>query len=202
MGILPCLLRGWFSRKVDRGCAAFICKTRIQRRCDCGPVELVNYGQWINLLGYQVAWLITVTGASHGKVWPAWLASSVLCFGHLATSSWRGLDVRLIALSALLGSILDGCLVSTGILQYSTPSPAVPIVGTPLWIVALWIAFSTTLTRSLGWLRGRMGLTVIFGAVGGPLAYLAAARGWAVDYIRRHQPGGGCWRSRSAGQWP
>lgn len=140
----------------------------------------MNYGQWINLLGYQVAWLITVTGASHGKVWPAWLASSVLCFGHLATSSWRGLDVRLIALSALLGSILDGCLVSTGILQYSTPSPAVPIVGTPLWIVALWIAFSTTLTRSLGWLRGRMGLTVIFGAVGGPLAYLAAARGWSV----------------------
>jgi hypothetical protein len=140
----------------------------------------VNYGQWINLLGYQVTWLITVTGASHGKVWPAWLSATVLCFGCLATSSWRGLDMRLIALSALLGSILDGCLVTTGILQYSTPSPAVPCIETPLWIVALWIAFSTTLTRSLGWLRGRMGLTVIFGAVGGPLAYWAAARGWAV----------------------
>jgi hypothetical protein len=135
---------------------------------------------WINLLAYQTTWLIAVTGARHGMTWPAGLAAAILCAGHIATSSYRGLDVRLIALSALLGAFLDGFFASTGLLQYSPPNPAVPLVAAPLWILALWIAFSTTLTRSLGWLRGQMGLTVLFGAVGGPLSYLAAARGWAV----------------------
>ena len=136
--------------------------------------------RWVNLLGYQITWFITVTGASHGNVWPACLSSTALCLGHLARSSWRGLDVRLIGFSVLCGTILDGFLSSSGVLRYSPQFPAVPIAGAPLWILALWIAFSTTLTRSLGWLRGRMALAAVFGAVGGPLAYWAAARGWDV----------------------
>jgi hypothetical protein len=136
--------------------------------------------RWINLLGYQITWFITVTGANHGRIWPACLSSTVLCLGHLGRSSWRELDVRLLGYSLMLGTFLDGFLASTGMLRYSPPTPAVPVAGVPLWILALWVAFSTTLTRSLGWLRGRTGLTAVFGAAGGPLAYWAAARGWDV----------------------
>jgi Protein of unknown function (DUF2878) len=148
------------------------------------PVEFRRtpgkWERWINLLGYQITWFITVTGAGHGKFWPACVFSAALCAGHLATSSWRALDTRLIVLSALLGTFLDGFLATTGLLQYSTPLPSVPLIGTPLWIVTLWIAFSTTLTRSIGWLRGRRWLTIVFGALGGPLAYWAAATGGTV----------------------
>jgi len=134
----------------------------------------------INLLGYQITWFVTVMGANHGKSAPAWIAASLLCAGHLAASSWRWLDVRLLALAAMLGIFLDGLLASTGLLHYSPATPAVPIGDCPLWILALWFAFSTTLTRSLGWLRGRIGWAVLLGAAGGPLSYWAAARGWGV----------------------
>lgn len=135
---------------------------------------------WVNLIGYQLAWLITVGGAAAGMSWPAWSAAIVLFCGHLLFSAHRSLDLRLMALAAVLGSLLDGVLASTGWVHYSPAVPAVPVSGCPSWILALWIAFSTTLTRSLGWLRRRGAAAALFGGVGGPLAYWAAERGWGV----------------------
>ena len=137
-------------------------------------------GVWVNLLGYQSGWFVTVIGANHGRTWPAWAAAGLLCGGHMATSDRRGLDVRLGLSAALLGTLLDGLWASSGLLRYSPAMPAVPLLGCPLWILALWIAFSTTVSRSLGWLRGRIGMAALLGAVGGPLAYWGAARGWGV----------------------
>lgn len=136
--------------------------------------------RWINLLGYQIAWFVTVSGAGHGKSWPAWTASCLLCGGHFIASPRKTLDLRLMGIAALLGIIVDGFLAATGLLHYSPATPAVPVSGCPLWILALWLAFSTTLTRSLGWFRGRIGMALAFGAAGGPLAYWAAARAWGV----------------------
>lgn len=136
--------------------------------------------RWINLVGYQIAWLCSVAGAGHGKSWPAWAAASLLCGGHLIVSSRRGMDLGLMGVAVVLGLLIDGSLGSTGLLRYHPATPAIPISGCPSWILALWLAFSTTLTRSLGWLRGRTGWSLLFGAVGGPLAYWAAARGWHV----------------------
>jgi hypothetical protein len=136
--------------------------------------------RWVNLLGYQAVWLITVSGAAHHATWPACSASSLLCAGHLIRSSRKPLDLSLIGIAALMGAVTDGFLASTGLLRYSPATPALPVAGCPLWILALWVAFSTTVTRSLGWLWGRPITTVFFGALGGPLAYIAAARGWHV----------------------
>lgn len=138
----------------------------------------------INLLAYQSSWFIAVVGASHGRVWPAWTAASLLFMGHLIASDRRTQDLRLGLFAVLLGMALDGLLASTGLLHYSPARPAVPLVGCPSWILALWVAFSTTLTRSLGWLRGRTGNAIVVGAVGGPLGYWAAARGWGVVTFR------------------
>jgi hypothetical protein len=46
----------------------------------------------------------------------------------------------------------------------------------PLWILAMWVLFATALRSSLRWLQGRPALAALFGAVGGPLSYAAAAR--------------------------
>lgn len=135
---------------------------------------------WINLAGYQVAWLVTVSGAAHGATWPAWAAATALWTAHFVPSPRKSLDLRLLIAAAVLGVLIDGFLGSSGLLRYSPATPAVPLTGCPLWILGLWLAFSTTLTRSLGWLRGRTGVALLFGAVGGPLAYWAAARGWDV----------------------
>jgi hypothetical protein len=50
----------------------------------------------------------------------------------------------------------------------------------PIWIIALWAGFATTLNRSLRWMRNKTLLAILFGAIGGPLAYIAAEKLGAV----------------------
>ncbi|MDE2137946.1 MAG: DUF2878 domain-containing protein [Gammaproteobacteria bacterium] len=129
-----------------------------------------------NLLGYQIVWLIAVVGAGRGLVWPALAGLAVFAAWQLARSQAPRSDLKLCAVALVLGVLLDGALAHSGLLRYAAPQPAVPAGGAPLWILALWGAFALTLNHSLAWLRRRRLAATLLGVVGGPLAYLAAAR--------------------------
>ena len=130
---------------------------------------------WANLLGYQAAWFIVVGFAARGLAWPGILA----CLGFAAISWWispmRRSDLKLVGAALACGLLLDGVLAASGWLDYAAPLPAVP---GPAWIAALWVAFAMTLQHSLQWLLARPLAAVLFGAIGGPLAYWGAARGF------------------------
>lgn len=130
---------------------------------------------WANLLGYQAAWFIAVGFAGRGLAWPGIVA----CLGFAAISWWispmRGSDLRLVGAALACGLLLDGVLAASGWLDYAAPLPALP---GPVWIAALWVAFAMTLQHSLHWLLVRPLAAVLFGAIGGPLAYWGASRGF------------------------
>jgi Protein of unknown function (DUF2878) len=135
-----------------------------------------------NILGYQAVWFLAVYGAGAGRVWPALVAAALFALWQLAVSAERGSDLRLTGLALALGMLVDGALARSGLLAYASAAPALPPGGAPLWILALWICFALTLNHSLRWLRGRLIPAVLAGAIGGPLAYLAAARLNAVSF--------------------
>jgi hypothetical protein len=135
---------------------------------------------WANLLGYQAAWFIAVGFAARGLAWPGLLA----CTGFAAIAWWhsssRRSDAWLACAALACGLALDGFLAASGWLRYAAPLPALPA---PAWIVSLWVAFAMTLQHSMRWVMARPVLAVAFGAVGGPLAYWGASRGFhAVDF--------------------
>ena len=43
-------------------------------------------------------------------------------------------------------------------------------------MIALWINFAASIRHSLNWIRGRYALGLLFGGIGGPLAYLAGEK--------------------------
>ena len=55
---------------------------------------------------------------------------------------------------------------------------------TPLWMVALWAAFATTLNVSLRALRPHYLLAAVLAAMGAPLAYYAGARLGALQWVK------------------
>jgi hypothetical protein len=130
---------------------------------------------WSNLIGYQVAWFIAVGFAARGLAWPGIVA----CLGFAALSWWvspvRRSDLRLVGAALACGLLLDGALAASGWLDYAAPLPALPA---PAWIAALWVAFAMTLQHSLQWVLARPLAAVLFGAIGGPLAYWGASRGF------------------------
>jgi len=138
--------------------------------------------QWANLVGYQVVWFAAVCGAGRGWTWPALVTMALFAAWQLAVSSQRAADVRLVSIAILLGVVLDGALNAGGVLRYAASAATLPPGGAPLWIIALWVAFALTFNHSLRWLAGKPLLCLALGAIGGPLAYMAAARLGAASF--------------------
>lgn len=143
---------------------------------------------WANLLGYQLVWFSAVIGAGRGLAWPGVTAALVFIAAQLAFSrAWQS-DLKLAVAALLCGCLLDGALSALGWSVYAAGAwPA------PRWILALWAAFALTLNHSLAYLRPRPWLACVFGAIGGPMAYWGAARGWQA--VQFDEP---AWRATAA----
>ena len=72
------------------------------------------------------------------------------------------------------------CSVQSGLVIYPSGQPFGQLA--PAWILAMWPLLATTLNVSLRWLKGRYLLAALFGAIGGPLAFLAGERLGAVVF--------------------
>lgn len=133
---------------------------------------------WANLIGYQIVWFSAVIGAGHGLAWPGVAAALVFIVAQLAASATARADLRLAGAAVICGMALDGTLSALGWARYAANGWLAPA-----WILALWAAFALTLNHSLAYLRPRPWLACAVGAIGGPLAYWGAARGWqAVQF--------------------
>ncbi len=135
---------------------------------------------WSNVAGYQLVWFAAVIGAGRGVAWPAMLSAALFIAWQLVLSSRRARELRLLVLALGLGVLVDGGLSLSGLARYATPAPAWPPGAAPLWILCVWMSFAMTVSQSLAFLQARPWLAAAFGAVGGPLAYLGASRGWGA----------------------
>jgi Protein of unknown function (DUF2878) len=136
---------------------------------------------WLSLLGYQLVWFTAVIGASRGAAWPGIVAVLVYAACQVGAARHYKADLSLMAIAIVMGLLFDSSLIYAGLADYAAPWPTARLA--PAWILALWAAFSLTFTQSLAYLQTRLWLAALLGAVGGPLAYLGAARGWhAVNF--------------------
>jgi hypothetical protein len=127
-----------------------------------------------NFLAFQLGWFACVLGAARGWPWAGTLAALLLVGLHLWRTATPAAEWRLIGAAALIGAVGDTLLARSGWLQYA--AGALLPATAPVWIVALWMLFATTLRHSLAWLQRRPLLSAVCGALGGPLAYLGGAR--------------------------
>lgn len=139
--------------------------------------------KWCNAIGYQLVWFCAVIGAGCGVWWPSVLAAAVFVGLTMSSSRQRipggaWVDARLIGVALVLGLLIDGGLAGSGWLRYAAAWPSSH--WAPVWILGIWASFAVTVTRSLALLQRYPWVAVLLGAIGGPLAYLGAARGWGA----------------------
>jgi hypothetical protein len=128
----------------------------------------------LNFVAFQVAWLACVLGGANDRALAGTLVVAAVIGLHLALAQRPRPEALLIVVAAVIGLIWDSWLVALGLMSYPTGNFAPGLA--PYWIVAMWALFATSLNLSMAWLKGRPWLAALFGAVGGPLAYLAGAR--------------------------
>lgn len=130
---------------------------------------------WLAFAGYEIVWFAAVIGAGRGLAWPGVVATALFVAWRLGVSAHRGLELRLIAMALAIGIVLDFLGAWLGLLGYAAPWPW---PEAPAWLTALWVAFALAIVPLFGYLYRRLWLAALFGAIGGPLAYLGAAHGW------------------------
>tara|TARA_B100000767_G_scaffold49864_1_gene44901 strand:- start:403 stop:915 length:513 start_codon:yes stop_codon:yes gene_type:complete len=135
----------------------------------------------INFVLFQAAWFICVLGASYNQTYLALTLSIIILLIHFSLIKKRMLDVKLIIIAGLIGLLFDGALLNFDLIIYN--DPGLPYPFTPIWIVMLWMTFAMTLNHSLAWLSQKYYLSILFGAIGGPLAYIAGEKLGAITLL-------------------
>lgn len=142
------------------------------------PVSIATFS--VNLGIFYITWFICVVWR---MPWAVAAAAVAIAF-HLVwvrpgVGEWR----VLIACSAV-GIVVDSLLTLTGVFNFQT------VVGgdvfgetlAPLWLMALWLVFATTLNVSMKPLSNKLMLAGPLGAIMGPLSYWLGLKLNAVSF--------------------
>ena len=135
----------------------------------------------LNVVFFQVLWLASVGGAGRGYWWLGLPVLAVFVIYHFSVSTCRRADAQLLLVSVVLGFIADSGLLQLGLLRFEQPVPWISFA--PVWIVTLWAGFALTLNHSMSFFQTRPVWAVLFGLLGGPLAYYFAANIWKAAIL-------------------
>ncbi len=120
-----------------------------------------------NLLRFQLGWFASVLGAAQGLAWLGPIVIAMNLFFHWRGAAYPGQESRLIVLALLIGLLFETPPALLGWVSYADHTAALP----PLWMIALWANFASTLNVSLRGLRHHAALLALLGLIGGPAAY-------------------------------
>ncbi|MBB6523031.1 DUF2878 domain-containing protein [Pseudoteredinibacter isoporae] len=124
-----------------------------------------------NLAGFQLSWWTLVLYGNSAIP----LALGLLAL-HFAFVAEKLLELRIIAVVAMTGIIIDSTLTQLSVWQF-TPKP----IAAPIWLCALWLSFAATLRHSLKPLWEYRRWWPLLGAFGGTSSYLGAYKLGAVS---------------------
>jgi len=133
----------------------------------------------INFILFQIAWFACVAGAAKGMPWLGVSVTIAILAWHLYKARQARPELLLMSAALAAGACFDQLMLTMHAVEYQQHGWSVSFV--PVWILALWLAFATTLNVSLAWMQGRYLVSTLFGAAGGPLAYLGAENIGAVS---------------------
>ena len=136
-------------------------------------------GRLLNFAMFYLGWFACVMGAGHGDLWLGPSVVAALVIIHLLRTAAPVQEARLILLIGIFGFVVDTLQASVGLYAFARTSAAPWLC--PLWMVALWMIFATTLNASMSWLAGRYRLAAVLGAFCGPVSYVAGARLGAIE---------------------
>lgn len=131
----------------------------------------------------QLGWFACVLSAAKGLPWMGVLLVLVLIAAHLTRASQPFPELKLIMGTAVIGAVWESVLVAGRLMSY--PSGTLVHGLTPYWLVALWALFAAQFNTTYTWLKSRLAVAALLGAVAGPLSFRAGA---ALDALKFEKP--------------
>ena len=135
----------------------------------------------INIAAFKVGWLSSVIGGAQQLPWLGPTVVLIAVAIHLVRAHRPSSELMLIISCGLIGAFFDSALVAAGWVTF--PSGMFSETLAPYWIITMWMLFATTINMSMRFMRGRPALAVVFGLVGGPMAYFAGHKIGGIVFV-------------------
>jgi hypothetical protein len=133
----------------------------------------------LNYLLFQLGWFACVLGATNHLPWIASIFVFLVVIAQTHAAPQPKSEYLLLFVALIIGGLIDQVLLSNQFVGYQSNGWSTAIV--PVWILALWVSFASTLNVSMRWIRDKKMVAFLFGFIGGPLAYMAAEKLDAVQ---------------------
>ena len=135
----------------------------------------------VNFIGFQVGWFACVLGAANDKELLGMIIALGVIIYHVINQGDSRKELKLILVALAIGLLWETWILNLDILRY--PSHPDALFWAPTWLIMMWALFATTINLSMGWLKGRWALSVLMGAVFGPLAFIGGEKLGAVVFL-------------------
>ena len=135
----------------------------------------------VNYVLYQAGWFACVLGAAWQRPWAGFVVGLLLLAAHFMLSTQPERDLQLVVVAVGAGLVVEVILIATG--TYSFASGTVVASLPPPWLLLMWAQFATTFPFSLKPIIMRPVASAVFGAVGGPVAFVAGQGLGAVTLL-------------------
>lgn len=123
---------------------------------------------------FQLAWFGCIFAAADGQL----LLSSLVIWGT-AIFLARGVPRPLLLLGLAFNLIGDGALCRFELLLSAEGAIQ---DWPPFWLMGLWVAFAAMIPSGFAWLKGRLWLAGLLGAIFGPLSYASGVKLGALQF--------------------
>ncbi|HDZ37311.1 MAG TPA: DUF2878 domain-containing protein [Marinobacter sp.] len=123
----------------------------------------------LNFILFQIGWFAC---AAYPTLLGPVLVLVFLAIHFVFVSQHRFTELQFVGLGTVVGALLDGLWFYLGVLDDGSGT----VLITPLWLVAIWAIFMTTLSHSLNWISRKMFLAFLFAPIAGPFAYWSASK--------------------------
>jgi pheromone shutdown protein TraB len=127
----------------------------------------------INFILFQAVWFLCILGAADEyELLAVTIGLICIVINLFLTNDIKG-NAKLMIQGVFIGIVVDTLLIHLGVMSFKTQYWT---SISPLWMWVLWAGLMSTINVSLSWLKPRLKLSALMGAVFAPLSYWAGVR--------------------------
>lgn len=135
----------------------------------------------INMACFYGGWFYCMREATGPNPFLGPLLILFLLVYHLATTNTFRVDLKLIVIMSLVGTVVDSIYIWSGLMTFKGGYVCCPYIA-PMWITALWALYATSINHSLEWLKLHYYLIAApLGAIGAISSYIVGIRLGAAE---------------------
>ena len=100
----------------------------------------------INFILFQLAWFACVLGAAKAMPWAGVGVTFIILCWHFYRAKQAKAEITLMLAALFIGAVFDQSMLTLQLIEYQAHGWSSWLV--PVWILALWLAFASTLNVS------------------------------------------------------